>query len=45
MNDAPNGTKFRYEVLAGDLRRKKIKERAKKELEKAERLWKEFGDK
>jgi len=44
MNDCPNGTRFRYEIKAGDLRRKKIKERNLKEQAKADKLWKELGD-
>jgi len=42
MTDAPDGTKFRYEVKAGDLRKKNIEEKNKKEQEKADRLWKKF---
>jgi len=42
MNDAPDGTKFRYEVKASDLRKINQEEKNKKAQEKAERLWKQF---
>jgi len=42
MNDAPDGTKFRYEVKASDLRKMNQEEKNKKAREKAERLWKQF---
>lgn len=42
MNDCADGTKFRYEVKASDLRKKNLEEKNKKEQEKADRLWKEF---
>ena len=45
MNDAPGGTKFRYEVKASDLRNKNIKERQRKEQKKADELLKKFEGK
>ena len=43
LNDCPDGSKFRYEITAKELLFKNLEEKKKKELEKAEKLWKEFG--
>ena len=45
MNDAPNGTKFRYEVKASDLRNKNMKEKQREEQKKADELLKRFEGK
>ena len=39
MHDCPDGTKFRYEVKATDLRKKRIEEEKKKEQKKIEEFW------
>ena len=39
LNDCPDGTKFRFEVKATDLRKKKIEEEKKKEQKKMEEFW------
>ena len=45
MNDAPGGTKFRYEVKASDLRKRNREEKRKKEQEKANKLLRKFEGK
>ena len=37
MNDTPDGTKFRYEVKASDLRAKNKEEKRRKEQEKIDK--------
>ena len=42
MNDCADGTKFRYEVKATDLRKQNREEKERKEQEEIDRLWEEL---